>query len=332
MRKYFCLAVFLAASGRAGELQELQSPQFRTQPLRGLGVEKGICRRDPSDVIRVGETYFVWYTKVVNGPGIFQYPSGYTGSVWYATSEDGQSWKERGVCVRKGAQDAWDGHGVFTPGILAANGRYYLFYDGVPNPMTPEAPTGIGIAISASPYGPWAKFENNPILKPSTDPQQFDSFRVDDSCLLARGGKYWLYYKGRQAGHTPAETRWGAAIADRPTGPYVRWPGNPVIGSGHEVLVWPHGRGVAALVGPTGPEKNTIQYAEDGLHFRVVSHFTNPPKAPGGYRPDAFTGATYARGMPWGVGMENGPDPYLVRFDCSMEAPAAIVWPEDSRK
>ena len=137
VRKYFCLAVFLAASGRAGELPELQSPQFRTQPLRGLGVEKGICRRDPSDVIRVGETYFVWYTKVVNGPGIFQYPSGYTGSVWYATSEDGQSWKERGVCVRKGAQDAWDGHGVFTPGILAANGKYYLFYDGVPNPMTP---------------------------------------------------------------------------------------------------------------------------------------------------------------------------------------------------
>lgn len=319
-RNILVLACLTLAAGASAALEfpELASPRIRVGPAEGLGPEKGVCRRDPSDVIRVGNTYYVWYTKVVDGPGIFQYPSGYSGEVWYATSADGARWKERGMCVRKGAPEDWDGHGVFTPGILAAQGKYYLFYDGVPNPMTPETPTGMGIAVSGSPDGPWEKFAGNPILKPSANPAEFDSFRVDDSCLLIRGGKYWLYYKGRQAGKSPAETKWGVAIADKPTGPYVKHATNPITNSGHEVLAWPHREGVALLIGPTGPEGNTIQYADDGLRFRIISRFEGAPKAPGGYRPDAFTGAKSGGGMPWGIGMENAADPYLVRFNCNL--------------
>jgi hypothetical protein len=98
---------------------------------------------------------------------------------------------------------------------------------------------------------------------------------------------------------------------------------NPVVHSGHEVLVWPQGKGIVALVGPTGPEKNTIQYAADGLHFRVVSHLKSPPGAPGAYRPDAFTGAEHASGATWGIAMKGGPDPYLVRFEIHFGASAA---------
>lgn len=318
------VATLLVVAGAlgAGSLPELEAPSLSIVPAEGLGPEKGVCRRDPSDVIQVGRNYYVWYTKVREGPGIFQYPSGYSGSVWYATSTDGFHWQERGECVRKGAADAWDGHGVFTPGILVAKGKYYLFYDAVPNPMTRETPTAMGIAVAASPDGPWQKFDGNPILRPSTDPERFDSFRIDDSCLLIRGGKYWLYYKGRQAGKSPAETKWGVAIAESPTGPYVRDRASPVTNSGHEVLVWPHREGVAALIGPSGPEKNTIQYAADGLHFQVIAALKNPPAAPGGYRPDAFTDAGFARGMPWGMAMKTGTDPYLVRFECNFSVRA----------
>lgn len=310
----------LLCCATAQELPELQSPEFRFVPAEGLGLEKGVCRRDPSDVIQAGGIYYVWYTKIRNGPGIFEYPSGYSGTVWYAASKDGLRWTERGEAVAKGPAGAFDDFGVFTPNILVARGKYYLFYDAVRAPMSRQTPTAMGIAVANSPDGPWKKFAGNPVFAPSKDPSRFDSFRVDDACLIVRNRKYWLYYKGRQQGHTPAETKWGLAIAANPLGPYRKVPENPVIRSGHEVLVWPQREGVAALVGPTGPEKNTLQYAPDGIHFHVVSHFVHPPAAPGAYRPGAFDGARYGQGILWGISMKVGPDPYLVRFECNFQA------------
>jgi hypothetical protein len=300
---------------RTTEFPELQEPHFRISELVGLGEEDGICRRDPSDVIRVADTYYVWYTKVDRGPDVFQYPSGYSGEIWYATSPDGAHWREQGKALGTGDEAAFDSGGVFTPNILEARGSFYLFYTAVRSPVAADHPTVIGLAISHSPRGPWRKASVKPVLMPSEDTSQFDSFRIDDACLILREGKYWLYYKGRQVGHTPGETKWGVAIAEKPEGPYRKSSMNPVVGSGHEVLVWPDRHGVAALVGPTGPEKNTIQYAEDGLHFHVISHLTAPPMAPGAYRPDAFSGARNGHGIRWGIAMKNGQNPYLVRFE-----------------
>ncbi|MGH9343225.1 MAG: hypothetical protein ACRD19_05630, partial [Terriglobia bacterium] len=73
---------------------ELESPQFGYRSLEGLGPEQGVTRRDPSDVIRVRGVYYVWYTKVEQGPGVFAYPSGYSGAIWYATSRNGLHWTE----------------------------------------------------------------------------------------------------------------------------------------------------------------------------------------------------------------------------------------------
>ena len=73
------------------------------------------------------------------------------------------------------------------------------------------------------------------------------------------------------------------------------------------------------MIGPTGPEKNTIQYAPDGLRFSVKAHIRDAPKAPGGYRPDAFTNTAFGSGITWGIAMGSyGTWPYLVRFDCDL--------------
>jgi hypothetical protein len=294
---------------------ELESPQFRYVPLEGLGVQAGVTRRDPSDVIRVRGVYYVWYTKVEHRPGVYAYPSGYSGAIWYATSPDGMHWKEKGQSLTRGSSAAFDSGGVFTPNILEARGRYYLFYTAIRNPVSADEPTAIGEAVAAAPGGPWKKLAANPVLVPSRDPREFDSFRIDDACMITRHGNYWLYYKGRQQGHTPQETKWGVAIASQPGGPYTKSAANPVVQSGHEVLVWPDRDGVAALVGPTGPERNTIQYAEDGLHFRVISHIVSPPAAPGAYRPDAFRDTGHASCIQWGISMRGSLDPYLVRWE-----------------
>ncbi len=52
--------------------------------------EEGVTRRDPSPVIQVNETYYVWYSRTEKSL------DGYSASVWYATSMNGRSWKEQG--------------------------------------------------------------------------------------------------------------------------------------------------------------------------------------------------------------------------------------------
>ena len=50
--------------------------------------EEGVTRRDPSPVIEVDGTYYVWYSRTEASP------DGYSASVWYATSSDGRTWQE----------------------------------------------------------------------------------------------------------------------------------------------------------------------------------------------------------------------------------------------
>jgi beta-xylosidase len=227
---------------------------------------------------RVGGLYYVWYSKGKIAPG-------YDATVWYATSPDGHVWTERGMALAKGEPETWEGASMLTPNILVAEGRYWLFYTGTSRKygkrFNPDSK--IGIAASDSPDGPWERLATNPALKNSDNPEDFDSHLVDDACLVVREGRYWLYYKGRQLGKGPGQTQMGLAIAGHPQGPYVRHPENPVIPGNHELLVWPQGTGVAAMIGTTGPTHliTTIQYAEDGVHFSKTHEVRNGPWAGG---------------------------------------------------
>jgi beta-xylosidase len=275
----------------------------------GLGLEPGVSRRDPSDVIKVGATYYTWYTRILAGEQ--GYPAGYAGTILYATSRDGRHWTERKEAIGKGGKGAWDEHGVFTPNIFVSGGHYYLFYTGVPEPFSNSfqkaTPTAIGVAVADSPDGPWVKFPVNPVLKPEKH-GKWDDFRVDDSCLIKRNGQVWLYYKGvNDVKEWRGLTSMGLAVAGSPTGPYVRYKGNPLILPGHEVLVWPSGRGVAALVA----RGNGIWYSPDGIHFRRRFVPATTPAAPGVYRKPPV-GAEVA----WGICQRQAGDQvYLGRFE-----------------
>ena len=37
---------------------------FRYTPIEGLSSEEGVGRRDPSNIITVGDYYYVWYTRI----------------------------------------------------------------------------------------------------------------------------------------------------------------------------------------------------------------------------------------------------------------------------
>ena len=50
--------------------------------------------------------------------------------IWYATSEDGFTWKEQGVAVPRPPKPNVGWRSVTTTDILVWEGKYYLYYQG----------------------------------------------------------------------------------------------------------------------------------------------------------------------------------------------------------
>lgn len=337
---------------------------FKYSAAEGLGFEEGVTRRDPSTVIKVGDKYYVWYTKSCGAPVGYDKATGESpatnwdlATIWYATSPDGRRWTEQGMAIGRGDKGSFDDRSVFTPDILVAEGKYYLYYQAVKAPYKRRTKDVIAMARADSPDGPWTK-SAEPILKPGKSGQwlgqeddrnkvkvrgAWDSLKVHDPCLIVRGGKYWLYYKGHPMGMRFGDVHgkkgidfaMGVAIAERPEGPFIKSKLNPVTNSGHEVLVWPYKEGVATLVTRNGPEKNTVQFARDGLNFEIKSLVTITPHAAGAYRRDAFTDTKWGEGITWGLchieSTSEGPYGFLIRFDCDLslkeERPGFKRWP-----
>lgn len=298
-----------------------------TKPITGdLAVrEDGMIRRDPSAVIRVGDLYHVWYSKSTGrsfgfGSGDHDaktFPWDYC-EIWHATSEDGWHWQEQGVAVGRGVPGTYDDRSVFTPEILAQGDRYYLVYQVVKAPYVRRSFENISIAEADIPDGPWRKLPG-PILEAAQDGEwasdddnrflvkhkgSFDSHKVHDPTLMFFNDKYYLYYKGEPMGEEMfmggRETKWGVAIADQPGGPYVRSDYNPITNSGHEVCVWHYNGGIAAMLTTDGPERNTLQWAADGVNFEIMAYIKGAPEANGLFRsPDQDKSPL--EGLRWGL-------------------------------
>ena len=300
-----------AASKRAIERGYDQGPQwfiaFNQHDLKGdLAYEPGMIRRDPSDIITVEGTYYVYYTKSTGktygfGTGdpekkVFPWDKS---EIWYATSKDGRDWKEHGRAVGRGPAGAYDDRSVFTPQVMAHDGKYVLVYQTVKAPYANRVKNQVGMAISNAPDGPFVKLDE-PILSPSDDGEwlgdeddrfkvkkqgSFDSHKVHDPTLLHYRDKFYLYYKGERKGERKTfggrEIRWGVAISDKLEGPYVKSPYNPITNSGHELCVWKYDGGIAALIITDGPERNTVQWSPDGINFEIKSHIKYGPPAAG---------------------------------------------------
>ncbi len=318
--------------------------KFRISDIKGdIGFEEGIVKRDPSAVIQVDGTYYVYYTKSygkaygfkTGDPNKKVFPWDLS-EIWCAKSTDGFMWYDVGLAVGRGSKGAYDDRAVFTPEVLAHNGKYYLVYQTVKAPYLNRVKNQVGMAIADSPEGPWKKLAT-PILSPSDNGKwlgnednrflveekgDFDSHKVHDPCLMHYKNKFYLYYKGERMGeeHTLGgrEIKWGVAIADHIEGPYKKSPYNPITNSGHEVCVWHYQGGIAAMLTSDGPENNTIQWAADGINFDIKSHIggrTKPPHAAGLVRSIQTEKAPLAA-LKWGLCFDhkNGWD-YIRRFE-----------------
>jgi hypothetical protein len=139
-------------------------------------------------------------------------------------------------------------------------------------------------------------------------------------------GKIWLYYKGQPLIRGPKSIirAQGVAMADKPEGPFEKSPLNPITNSGHETCLYPYREGIATILTFDGPEKNTVQYAPDGLNFEVKSLIRIAPIAAGPFCPDAFADNGDGRGITWGLchmrktGSRHNHPSFIARFDCSL--------------
>ncbi|HJN14543.1 MAG TPA: family 43 glycosylhydrolase [Armatimonadota bacterium] len=317
---------------------------FKYSRLEGFdyGDDDGrISRRDPSKVLRLSGTYHVWYTKrqTVAPPAG---PSQATeevpsfdwdlAEVWYATSDDGLTWEEQGRAVERPSSGEFGCRSNCTPDILAWGGRFHLYYQAYGEIIQGGDHCQVTVAEADSPDGPWRPL-GCPVVAPS-EAGAWDDACIHDPFPLIYQGRIWLFYKGqnRTKGAPGNMSRaQGVAIADHPLGPFDKSPLNPVLNSGHETCLWPYREGIAAIVSLDGPEKNTVQYAADGLNFEMKSILQVPPIAPGPFVPDAFADNGDGRGITWGLCHIN-PDAggpcnrsILARFDCDLSRD--VDWP-----
>ena len=284
------------------KLRRNQQPLRAAYHLRhGLeGFKENTTFRDVTSPIKIGDTYHVWYSKSWGTPPVGQKNGSQESyqdikgdwkriyswdfvSIWHATSKDTYHWKEQGLAIEPGPKGSFDDRCVFTPDILVANGKYYMYYQVAQSPhVYKEGPHSIAMAWADNPNGPWTKSKDL-IVTPS-EPGHFDSKKVHDPSIIVKGGKYYLYYKGdgehdnRKQFGEPFYIGWGVAVADKPEGPFIKSDLNPVVVGGHEVVIFPYKSGVCGIV-RQGPELYSMQYAADGLNFELVSHVTDVPHA-----------------------------------------------------
>ncbi len=173
------------------------------EPLKGdLAYEEGVVRRDPSAMLKIGDTYYVWYSKSY-GP-----TQGFAGDIekdkvfpwdrcdiWYATSKDGLTWKEQGIAVKRGEKGAYDDRSVFTPEVMEWKGKYYLCYQAVKSPYTVRVKNTIGMACADSPEdcGPRQTSQYWNLLIPANG----KAMRITDSRLYRKAISTVIRYTTR---------------------------------------------------------------------------------------------------------------------------------------
>ncbi len=313
---------------------------FKYSRITGIGKEEGVSRRDPSKVIKVDGLYYVYYTRrkteakpvgiqVENHDDEIPTFDWDLSDIYYATSKDGFNWEEQGMAVGRSSKGEYGDRSLSTPDILVWKGKYYLYYQAFTGYFSKETQDfcGVSMAWADSPKGPWNKC-NEAIIQQGNR-EDWDSMAIHDPYPIVYKGQIWMFYKGENLkvdGEDSSMVRaQGVAIADSPEGPFVKHELNPLLNSGCETFLFPYEEGIVAVLTFDGVEKNTIQYAKDGVDFQLMSHIHVPPLAAGPYCPDAFKDSGDANGITWGLShIECGtPDgevyTYIARFDCDLD-------------
>lgn len=316
--------------------------QFKYTRLKGFDYSNGdgtVSRRDPSRPILVDGTYYIWYTKrhtevppigwdrAKEATDIIPSTDWDLADIWYATSTDGLTWKEQGAAITRPEKPKSGWRSLATPDILVWKGKYYLYYQAFDEPSGLRGDLcPVSVSYSDSPIGPWT--HGGDAVIPFGKKGEWDQNATHDPHPIVYKGKIYIYYKAAYNKWPHKRDKYlvghGVAIAEDPLGPFEKHPLNPVMQSGHETTYWPYKGGVATLAIKDGNERETIQFAEDGVNFKIASSVSFTPTAAAPFIPDVFTDTGDGRGFTWGLShFVNAGTPkkgysIIARFDCDL--------------
>ncbi|MCP4645029.1 MAG: hypothetical protein GY851_31595 [bacterium] len=127
------------------------------------------------------------------------------------------------VALAGTGRETWDTFAPHNPEVRKVGDTYVLLYIGNDDFQQPPHPLNqrIGMATSASPYGPWQRVgEDGLILESSHDAGHWSfGSHVVNPAFLEVDGQFYLYFKAKCQGHEGMV--YGLAVADRLEGPYT---------------------------------------------------------------------------------------------------------------
>jgi hypothetical protein len=205
----------------------------------------------------VDPNYFIWCGSVMKEPRDGKYYMLYSRwprtdgfYSWAVTSEiavavsdkPGGPFKHLKLALPPRGTKFWDGSATHNPALTYYKGKYYLYYMGLSSttPMTFPI-TGmsseawysyrnkqrIGVAVADSLSGDWTRFDKPVVDVDTTNVNNPDYDAVNNpSAIATADGKVLIVYKQIAKGtdwHAGA-VRCGAATADNPLGPFVKYP------------------------------------------------------------------------------------------------------------
>jgi predicted GH43/DUF377 family glycosyl hydrolase len=202
--------------------------------------------------------------------------------------------------VLQGTKDgSWDSYGPQNPDVRKIDGKYVMVYTGLRDPKLYPISMSVGMAIANDLNGVWRRVGE--IFDPRAHPNPMISeWCVVNPTILARNGKYYIYFKAGASLHPMA--KYFVAISDKLEGPYTVHP-EPVTDNTTYIedgFVWEQD-GIVYLMTtdcdpiPGGHKPNILWHSKDGLHFKfaeamnatcnIMEHYKdyNPGKAKNRY-------------------------------------------------
>jgi predicted GH43/DUF377 family glycosyl hydrolase len=190
-----------------GWLVHAQNPCLSFGDLRKIA-----AWNDPSVLKHEGH-YVMYVTTSMNTPG--QPPV----LPFRATSADGLSWRldpATPLLVAGKSSTDFDFQSVETPSVAFFKGKHHMYYTGVGKGLS--GPMAIGQATSDDGIH-WTKDPNNPVLRPTGNPNDVNGFQVAEPGAAVRGDEIYLYFSSvglRPGGDPPAKRV--IALAKSPDG------------------------------------------------------------------------------------------------------------------
>ena len=119
---------------------------------------------------------------------------------------------------------SWDDRALESGQCFKEGDTYYWYYHAY-SEAGPDAGYQIGVAAASNPTGPWTKYQHNPILEVNVD-NNWENQYVACPFVIKEDSTYYMWYNS-------ADTLWNGficlATASHPTGPWIKYPDNPII-------------------------------------------------------------------------------------------------------